>query len=29
MCGIVGIIGSTAAAPQLFDGLKRLQYRGL
>jgi glucosamine--fructose-6-phosphate aminotransferase (isomerizing) len=28
MCGIVGIIGNTRAAPQLFDSLERLQYRG-
>ncbi|MFT6583425.1 MAG: glucosamine--fructose-6-phosphate aminotransferase (isomerizing) [Alphaproteobacteria bacterium] len=29
MCGIIGIIGvSSAAAPLLVDGLKRLEYRG-
>ena len=28
MCGIVGILGKEAAAPQLVDGLKRLEYRG-
>jgi glucosamine--fructose-6-phosphate aminotransferase (isomerizing) len=28
MCGIVGIIGGEAAAPQLVDALKRLEYRG-
>src|SRR5687767_14005272 len=28
MCGIVGMIGATEAAPHLFDGLTRLQYRG-
>ena len=28
MCGIIGIIGQEAAAPQLIDALKRLEYRG-
>ena len=28
MCGIIGIIGGEAAAPQLIDALKRLEYRG-
>ncbi|WP_374375067.1 glutamine--fructose-6-phosphate transaminase (isomerizing) [Dongia sp.] len=28
MCGIVGIIGKAEVAPLLFDGLKRLEYRG-
>ena len=28
MCGIVGYIGQTAAAPILLDGLARLEYRG-
>jgi len=28
MCGIVGYIGSGPAAPIIFDGLKRLEYRG-
>ena len=28
MCGIVGILAKKAAAPQLVDGLKRLEYRG-
>ena len=28
MCGIVGMIGKVEAAPHLFDGLIRLQYRG-
>src|SRR5688572_14857104 len=28
MCGIVGMIGTTEAAPLLLDGLKRLEYRG-
>ncbi|MBL8710734.1 MAG: glutamine--fructose-6-phosphate transaminase (isomerizing) [Rhodospirillaceae bacterium] len=28
MCGIVGIIGKAQVAPLLFDGLKRLEYRG-
>ncbi len=28
MCGIVGMIGTSEAAPQLLDGLKRLEYRG-
>ncbi len=28
MCGIVGIIGSSAAAPRIVEGLKRLEYRG-
>ncbi|RIX27230.1 glutamine--fructose-6-phosphate transaminase (isomerizing) [Sphingomonas edaphi] len=28
MCGIVGIVGREAVAGRLFDGLKRLEYRG-
>src|SRR3954454_24801309 len=28
MCGIVGIVGRTVVAQRLFDGLKRLEYRG-
>ncbi|MDR3506199.1 MAG: glutamine--fructose-6-phosphate transaminase (isomerizing) [Acidocella sp.] len=28
MCGIVGVVGLSAAAPLLLDGLKRLEYRG-
>jgi glutamine---fructose-6-phosphate transaminase (isomerizing) len=28
MCGIVGIVGKDAVAQRLFDGLKRLEYRG-
>ena len=28
MCGIVGIIGKQPVAQRLFDGLKRLEYRG-
>ncbi|MDV7338334.1 glutamine--fructose-6-phosphate transaminase (isomerizing) [Terasakiella sp. A23] len=28
MCGIVGFIGKTDAAPLLVEGLKRLEYRG-
>src|SRR3954451_15289037 len=28
MCGIVGIIGKAPVAQRLFDGLKRLEYRG-
>ena len=28
MCGIVGYIGKRSAASILFDGLKRLEYRG-
>jgi len=28
MCGIVGIVGSEEVAGRLFDGLKRLEYRG-
>ena len=28
MCGIVGYIGTQAAAPVLLDGLARLEYRG-
>jgi glucosamine--fructose-6-phosphate aminotransferase (isomerizing) len=28
MCGIVGILGKSAVAPQIVDALKRLEYRG-
>jgi glucosamine--fructose-6-phosphate aminotransferase (isomerizing) len=28
VCGIVGIVGREAVAQRLFDGLKRLEYRG-
>ncbi|PAX08562.1 glutamine--fructose-6-phosphate transaminase (isomerizing) [Sphingomonas lenta] len=28
MCGIVGILGAEPVADRLFDGLKRLEYRG-
>src|SRR3982751_2623454 len=28
MCGIVGIVGGEDVAQRLFDGLKRLEYRG-
>jgi glucosamine--fructose-6-phosphate aminotransferase (isomerizing) len=28
MCGIVGILGNSAVADRLLDGLKRLEYRG-
>jgi glucosamine--fructose-6-phosphate aminotransferase (isomerizing) len=28
MCGIVGYIGAQEATPIIFDGLKRLEYRG-
>ncbi len=28
MCGIIGIIGQKDAAPQLVEGLRRLEYRG-
>jgi glucosamine--fructose-6-phosphate aminotransferase (isomerizing) len=28
MCGIVGIVGTKPVADRLFDGLKRLEYRG-
>ncbi len=28
MCGIVGILGSSDAAPRLVDALRRLEYRG-
>ena len=28
MCGIVGYVGASTAAPILLDGLKRLEYRG-
>ncbi len=28
MCGIIGIIGSNDASPQLLEGLQRLEYRG-
>jgi glutamine---fructose-6-phosphate transaminase (isomerizing) len=28
MCGIIGIVGMGNVAPQILDGLKRLEYRG-
>ncbi len=28
MCGIIGIVGKTDAAPRVLEGLKRLEYRG-
>jgi len=28
MCGIIGIVGKSDAAPRLVEGLKRLEYRG-
>ena len=28
MCGIVGIVGREAVAGRLFEGLRRLEYRG-
>ena len=28
MCGIIGIIGTTPAAPHVLEALKRLEYRG-
>ena len=28
MCGIVGLVGSRDAAPQLLEGLRQLEYRG-
>src|SRR5436305_4416751 len=28
MCGILGIVGSSDVARRLFDGVKRLEYRG-
>ncbi|WP_262690588.1 glutamine--fructose-6-phosphate transaminase (isomerizing) [Kordiimonas aestuarii] len=28
MCGIVGILGTTAATPRILESLKRLEYRG-
>ena len=28
MCGIIGIIGRTDAAPRMVESLKRLEYRG-
>ena len=28
MCGIVGYIGQSQAAPVLLDGLSKLEYRG-
>ena len=28
MCGIVALVGSRPAAPQLLEGLRQLEYRG-
>ena len=28
MCGIVAIVGREAVATRLFEGLRRLEYRG-
>ena len=28
MCGIVALVGSQPAAPQLLEGLRQLEYRG-
>jgi glucosamine--fructose-6-phosphate aminotransferase (isomerizing) len=28
MCGIVGYTGEKSATPVIFDGLKKLEYRG-
>ena len=28
MCGIVALVGSREAAPQLLEGLRQLEYRG-
>jgi glucosamine--fructose-6-phosphate aminotransferase (isomerizing) len=28
MCGIIGIVGTSAATPRLIESLKRLEYRG-
>ncbi len=28
MCGIVGVLGNHEVSPQIFDALKRLEYRG-
>jgi glucosamine--fructose-6-phosphate aminotransferase (isomerizing) len=28
MCGIIGIVGTEAAAPRLLESLRRLEYRG-
>ena len=28
MCGIIGVIGKNDVTQSIFDGLKRLEYRG-
>ena len=28
MCGIIGVIGNCDVTQSIFDGLKRLEYRG-